>query len=59
MQILIYAFMIIIFAVISLVLFVSAKDISREKDRNYIVSVFSALTSLAALVVAFIALKNR
>ena len=56
-QIIIYLLIIFVFAIISFVLFVSAKDISREKDRNYIVSVFSALTSLAALVVAFIALK--
>lgn len=33
-----------------------AKEIETEKDRNYIVSVFSGIVSLAALIVALVAL---
>lgn len=33
-----------------------ANEMDREKDKNYIVAVFSALTSFAALVVALVAL---
>lgn len=56
-QILVYLILIIIFVVFAFLSFSSIKEIMREKDRNYIVSVFSALTSLVALIVAFIALK--
>lgn len=55
-QILIYIILIIIFGVFVFLSFSSIVEIRKEKDRNYIVSVFSALTSLAALIVAFIAL---
>ena len=34
----------------------AANDVEREKDYNYVVSVFSGLVSLAALIVAIIAL---
>ena len=34
----------------------SAKDIDREKDKNYVVAVFSGVVSLVALIVAVIAL---
>lgn len=39
-----------------LMLWKSAKEIETEKDRNYIISVFSGIVSLAALIVALIAL---
>ena len=38
------------------VLFNIAKEISKEKDRNYIISVFSGTVSFAALIVALVAL---
>jgi hypothetical protein len=34
----------------------SAKEIETEKDRNYIISVFSGIVSFAALIVALVAL---
>ena len=40
----------------SIVLWKSAKEIEKEKDRNYIISVFSGIVSFAALIVALIAL---
>ena len=33
-----------------------AKEIETEKDRNYIISVFSGIVSFAALIVALVAL---
>ena len=39
-----------------LVLWKSAKEIETEKDRNYIISVFSGIVSFAALIVALVAL---
>ena len=39
-----------------LMLWKSAKEIETEKDRNYIVSVFSGIVSFAALIVALVAL---
>ena len=36
-----------------------ANEMDREKDKNYIVAVFSALTSFAALVVALVALLKE
>lgn len=36
----------------------AANDVEREKDYNYVVSVFSGLVSLAALIVAIIALHK-
>ncbi len=41
-----------------IVLWGAANDIKEEKDKNYIVSIFSGLVSVAALVVAVIALTN-
>ena len=55
-QIVIYLMVFSLFILFAIMLFVSAKEISKEKDRNYIVSVFSALTSLSAFIVAVIAL---
>ena len=39
-----------------LMLWKSAKEIETEKDRNYIISVFSGIVSFAALIVALVAL---
>ena len=50
----------IVFAILlslyTVLLWKSAKEIEREKDRNYIVSVFSGIVSFAALIVALVAL---
>lgn len=46
----------IIVATISFVFRCIANEISKEKDRNYIVAVFSGIVSFAALVVALVAL---
>lgn len=40
----------------SILLWKSAKEIETEKDRNYIISVFSGIVSFAALIVALVAL---
>ena len=48
--------LVLVFGFVALVMRGSANDISREGDKNYIVSVFSCLVSLVALVVSFIAL---
>ena len=40
----------------SLLLWKAAKEIEKEKDRNYIIAVFSGIVSLAALIVALVAL---
>lgn len=42
----------------SLVIWGSATEIENEKDKNYIISVFSGIVTFVALIVAFIALKN-
>ena len=39
-----------------LMLWKAAKEIETEKDRNYIISVFSGIVSIAALIVALVAL---
>ena len=49
-------FLVLIFGFVALIMRGSANDISREGDKNYIVSVFSCLVSLVALVVSFVAL---
>ncbi len=49
-------FTICMIALFSLVLRGSANEMSIEKDRNYIVAVFSGVVSLVALVIALIAL---
>lgn len=40
----------------SLLLWKAAKEIEKEKDRNYIIAVFSGIVSFAALIVALVAL---
>ena len=45
-----------VLGIYSAVLWKSAKEIVIEKDKNYIVSVFSGIVSFAALIVALIAL---
>ena len=50
----------IVFAILlglyAVLLWKSAKEIETEKDRNYIISVFSGIVSFAALIVALVAL---
>ena len=50
----------IVFFLISMltfcILFNIAREIKKEKDRNYIISVFSGIVSFAALIVALVAL---
>ena len=51
---------VIVFLFVSMIMFCIlfniAKEISKEKDRNYIISVFSGIVSFAALIVALVAL---
>ena len=49
------ACMLVLF-LLSWILWKSAKEIETEKDRNYIISVFSGIVSFAALIVALVAL---
>lgn len=42
----------------SLVIWGSATEIENEKDKNYIISVFSGIVTFVALIVALIALEN-
>jgi hypothetical protein len=42
----------------SLMIWGSATEIENEKDKNYIISVFSGIVTFVALIVALIALKN-
>lgn len=42
----------------SLVIWGSATEIENEKDKNYIISVFSGIVTFVALIVALIAFKN-
>ena len=42
----------------SLLLYRSAKEIEKEKDRQFVIAVFSGVTSFAAVVVALVALLN-
>ena len=53
LMLLIFAVLLGLFAVL---LWKSAKEIETEKDRNYIISVFSGIVSFAALIVALVAL---
>ena len=46
----------IVLALYTALLWKSAKEIETEKDRNYIISVFSGIVSFAALIVALVAL---
>ena len=36
----------------------AANDVEQEKDKNYVINVFTGLVSLAALIVAIFALNN-
>lgn len=42
----------------SLIVWGSATEVENEKDKNYIVSLFSSIVTFVALIVALIALKN-
>ncbi len=55
-QIIIQVSLVVLTAFYSLLLWKSAKEIETEKDRNYIISVFSGIVSFAALIVALVAL---
>ena len=46
----------VVVGVYSFVLLKSAKEIETEKDRNYVIAVFSGIVSFAALIVALVAL---
>ena len=48
--------MLIFIGLYSVLLWKSAKEIDSEKDRNYIISIFSGIVSFAALIVALVAL---
>ena len=48
--------LLVVLVLYSFLLWKSAKEIETEKDRNYIISVFSGIVSFAALIVALIAL---
>ena len=49
---------IVLLLLFSILLWQSAKEIEEEKDRNYVVSVFSGLVGFVALIVALIALAK-
>ena len=55
-QIMYSAGIIVVLILYLLLLGKSAKEFSKEKDRNYIISVFSGIVSFAALIVALAAL---
>lgn len=42
----------------SLIVWGSATEIENEKDKNYIVSLFSGIVGFVALIIAFVALRN-
>ena len=46
----------VVLVLYAFLLWKSAKEIETEKDRNYIISVFSGIVSFAALIVALVAL---
>ena len=43
---------------LALYLFKCAKEIEKEKDRNYIIAIFSTIVAFVALIVSIIALKQ-
>ncbi len=54
-----FAFVVVLAAIIvlfSFLLWKSASEIEHEKDKQFVVSVFSGITSMAAVIVALIAL---
>lgn len=54
-----YILLALIFVLFFVMYLVMGREIREETDKNYIVSVFSALVSFAALVVAFVALVKK
>ena len=56
LKILVMAVLCVAMLFFALILRGCANEMDREKDKNYIVAVFSALTSFVALIVAFVAL---
>lgn len=48
--------MIVCIGLLSFMLFVSGNEIEKSKDKNFVISVFSALSGFIALIVALIAL---
>lgn len=57
--ILLSCLLIVLLAVLALYFRGVANEIAAEKDRNYIVAVFSGLVSFVALIVAFVSLFGR
>ncbi len=55
MTILLIAIALIIIALFAFLFRAAANEMDREKDRNYIVNVFSAIVSFAALMIALVA----
>ena len=58
-NIIVLAFVAVLVAIIvlfSILLWKSASEIEQEKDKQFVVSVFSGITSMAAVIVALIAL---
>ena len=55
-QIVYMVVIVVLLVLYPLMLWKSAKEIEIEKDRNYIISVFSGIVSFAALIVALVAL---
>ena len=55
-QIICSIIIIVLLVIYPIMLWKSAKEIETEKDRNYIISVFSGIVSFAALIVALVAL---
>ena len=51
-------FLLILIVMFSILLWKSAKDIEKEKDKQFVVSVFSAIVGFTALVVALVALNK-
>ena len=56
---LVFLEIIIMVALYSVLLWKAAKEIEKETDRNYVVSMFSGVVSFAALIVALVALVKR
>lgn len=53
-----YIFLIILSFIYSFIFRCFANAINREKDKSYIIGVFSALTSLISLIISFVALNK-
>ena len=51
-------FLLLLITLFSLLLWKSSKDIEKEKDTQFVVSVFSAIVGFTALVVALVALNK-